>query len=188
MNSQDKINLVLAISTVILAGFTGWMAYQTKKLAEEGRKSSDLMELHHQECFAPILYFLPNPGGINFEWEGNPEGCRYQIGGILANSGLGPALNVKFTITIPSYPLPITLISSPIGSMEQLESHYKEILDCNPTDCSMLKSNQHTWEMLIEYTDLFGNPYSTKLVHIPNRADKKPICNSPERFFKNRTQ
>ncbi|MHB1563876.1 MAG: hypothetical protein ACYCXP_07265 [Leptospirillum sp.] len=179
---------VMAFFTAAVAVFTAWMAFETRKLAKEGRDSSDLMELHHQERLAPILNFLPDPGGLHFEWEGNPEGCRFQFAGILLNAGLGPALNVKFIITIPTYPLPITIISSPIGALDKLESHYKEIVDCNLMDCTFLKSNQTTWEMLIEYTDLFGNSYSTKLVHVPNRQDKKSIYNSPEKFFKNRTQ
>ena len=185
---------LIAIATVVLAAFTAWMAFETKKLAEEGRDSSVLMELHHQERLAPILQFYPDPiggfpGGIQFDWWNDPQGCRCQIRGMLHNSGLGPALNIKLIITIPNYFLPITFIAPPVGSLEKQE-YFREYLstDFNFTDCAFLESNQGIWEMRIEYTDLFGNPYLTQLVNDPHKENKKISYNSPERFFRNRNK
>lgn len=178
---KNIVDLVLAFSTVGLAGFTAWMAFETRRLAKEGHDSSILMELHHQERLAPILYFYPCTtdsclGGIHFDWAENPRGCRLRISGILHNSGLGPAMNPKITITIPTYPLPITLIAYPVGSQEKQEYHREEIYpDINKTDWNNLYNNQETWGMLIKYTDLFGNPYSTELKHVPYRENKEVI-------------
>lgn len=169
---------ILSSATVVLALFTAWMAFETRRLAKEGRESADQADRHHQESLAPILHFDPHPinnysGGIQFEWGRIPDGCRFRIGGILHNSGLGPALNVKVTVIIPSFSVPLTITASPVGPREKNEYFREEVrTEINETQCNMLRSNQQTWEMEIEYKDLFENPYKTRMSNIPHQANK----------------
>lgn len=187
MDTKDWIDLVMSLATVFLAIFTALMAFQTKKLAEEGKESRKLMELHHQEGLAPIIYFFPNPGGLSFVWQGNPEGCRCRLNGTMTNSGSGSALNVKLIPIVPTYPQQLpTFESSPIGSLEHLQSELEEIIIGNSTDCSFLKSHQDNWKLQIDYTDLFGNPYSSMIEYFKGNELKRMDYIYPEKMLKNR--
>ena len=136
MTTTDSINFIVEIATILMAFFTAWMAYETRRLAKDGRDSANMLEKHHQEGLAPIVKFLPDSSGIHFQWDFNPEGCRLRLNGTISNSGLGPALNIRMTPIVQNFSMPLPFLrSATLGPQEQLSSSYLKIIDCDEVNC-----------------------------------------------------
>lgn len=78
---------LVAVGTLVLASFTGWLAWVTRRLART-------TALEVQSQFRPIL--VPAEGSFSATWPGADR--NYEIQMRLRNIGAGPALGLRFAL------------------------------------------------------------------------------------------
>jgi hypothetical protein len=95
------------IASAVVAAFTGWLAWSTRRLAVETAglakdqvAASLLSDRHHQESVSPILVF---DGTVELISDHTPDGtCEhswFRLRGDIKNVGNGPAFDVQVTVT-----------------------------------------------------------------------------------------
>jgi hypothetical protein len=132
--------------------------------------------IHHKDEYRPILSFAPvgvadpvrRDQILNTEIVPSPSiDYFYKLSGVLSNIGRGPALNVKLTLRfldIEGYGIQAEL--APIGAGERLNFADQPLRlraqihrGFNDTDFQL---SRHTpWEILLDYEDVFGQPFHT---------------------------
>ena len=111
MNFLGWSTITLAIATTVSAGFTAWMARKTSDLAEANKKLIEQGDKQHHERLRPYCVALTNRNETIADFDvvvGKRKSIPGMIPGIdidenaeavwvvIANQGLGPALNVRF--------------------------------------------------------------------------------------------
>lgn len=156
-----------AIATAVMAGMTYWTIRNTRK--------------QHKDEYRPILSFAPR-GAVNpcrledmflvdSALAGRPD-RHYFVYGIMNNVGRGPALNITLTVRflgIDGYGVKTEI--APIGAGDRFDfsEHPMEILvifrdGFNDADFQLGPGG--SWEILIEYEDVFGQRFHT--IHTKN--------------------
>ncbi len=172
----DILDCITPLATLALAGATGWMAWKTAALVKQAQK-------HHVENLTPVLTLDPIAGICLHRSSSVDTDARYLFNGILRNSGLGPALDLKAIIRFPGIGEGKPKHLPPLGGgMEWGETttgagmvrgqifflfpHQGNL----PSESSGVVTS--TWEIDLEYSDVFGNKYWTKHVCEPGHSEK----------------
>jgi hypothetical protein len=171
-----------ALATAIAASVTAWMASTTKKSLQQAEK-------HHQDSYRPILVIAPSDDAIpidrstllKFVQSGpNTSESIYILYGLLTNIGVGPALNVRLVLRImgiTDYGISCEL--TPVPAHERRgESRYRVRVPFRPrdgfNDTDAHLSTESSWEVILEYEDVFGNHFHT--IHSKNPQQPWTVC------------
>jgi hypothetical protein len=167
--SYVAYDCVTAVATILMAVATFCVVRQNNKILKNNKK-------FHEDNLKPICIFVPNGGIDRFSRENilkcgsiesdNLSRGKYVIHGILKNIGNGPAINVKLIISFPDKGYQKINELSPIGKDEILGSETDPIHvtvefsdEFNDTDFNSCAGS--SWEIFIEYSDIFGNVFRT---------------------------
>jgi len=154
-----------------MAAMTFWTIRQARK--------------HHRDEYRPILSLVPleaidpvDRNALLVAEPAQPEnaGRCYLLRGALKNVGRGPALNVKLTLRflrVEGYGFSTEL--APVDAGERLGSAMHPLrlaarFQDGFKDIDFRIGTAGEWEILIEYNDLFGQPFHT--VH--SKIQQKP--------------
>ena len=167
-----------SVATGISAIVTAAMAWMTWQMIAQSRG-------HHKDEFRPILSLAPEGSADPVRRDRilraepaqpqNPERC-YVLHAALANIGRGPALNIKLTVRflgIEGYGVIAEI--APVGSGARI--HFGEQglrvgvrLHERFNDADFQLGPGSTWEILLEYEDVFGQRFHT--VHAKNPGQR----------------
>jgi hypothetical protein len=178
-NAWDAIT---AISTAAAAVFTALMAWFTRKAILEGqdqrREANDRFaktrrqdKQHHEDGFRPLLVLGPNGDNESIDRQSlltvMPSGFGLLADCVLRNIGTGPALNIRLSVRGegpegfgPSCELSPLAASDTFKGREghiKIGPVYTEAI--NRTDMQNLPNG--LWVLVLEYEDIFGNPFYT---------------------------
>ncbi len=173
---------IAAIATAAAAIATAWMAGMTKRSLQQ-------VEKHHQDSYRPILVIAPSDDAIPIDRSmllklapsspGSFE-STYIISGLLTNLGVGPALNVRLVLRIMGIAgYGISRELTPVPAKESRgESDYSVRVSFQPqggfNDADAQLSTGSSWEIILEYEDVFGNRFHT--IHSKNPQRPWTVC------------
>lgn len=184
----------IAICTGLLAIFTAAMAWFTRRSIAESHvqyeRTRAQSEQHHQDSFRPIVLLLP-PFGIEssdrsnlvyFEPRASGGGNQHlcKIFGVLRNVGAGPALKVMLQLrAMGKSDYGFTRELTPLQAGEtRSESDGGLRFWVQPTpgfnSADIALASAMSWELVIEYEDVFGNPFHT--IHRKNPESPWTEC------------
>lgn len=173
-------NAVIAICTAAAAVFTAVMAFYTRVAIKHGqrqfRDAQQRDDVRHQDAYRPIVVLEPF-GGVEAENRGHivtldsssRMGDRrlFKVACVVRNVGVGPALNVRLSFRAmgkPGYGFTQELV--PVGAGEAqgttvraLQVWVQPAQSFNDTDMALASGTG--WELVLEYEDVFGNPFHT---------------------------
>jgi hypothetical protein len=151
---------LVAIGTLSLATFTGWLAWTTRKVA-----LADLADLRAQ--WRPML--VPTGGPM---FGADEETGQWKATVPIRNAGRGPALYVRATLEPPN----VSPDHWSLGSISP-EDQPRELTFSN------LPNRDVRYQLLLDYRDLGGRIYSTQIViDFPQAQDADPRM-SPGRVY-----
>ena len=168
-----------AVFTAVMAGFTGWSIVASQRQQRRALQQSDQ---HHQDGFRPVLVLSTFDGIDPLDRSAllclNPprpgDATRlYLIPCLLRNVGVGPALKVHLSLRfmgIEGYGISRELAPMQAGERRGDADHpvavqFRPRGSFNDTD--VLLSVGTSWELLLEYEDVFGNRFHTIHSKIP---------------------
>ncbi len=177
-----------AVSTAVMAGFTGWSIVASQRQQRRALQQSDQ---HHQDGFRPVLVLAPSDDAIPLDRSkllklaptspGTTE-RTYIIACLLINIGVGPALNVHLMLRvrgIDGYGISRELIPIPTGLLGNrgdpdgsVRVTFQPHAGFNDADVQL--SMGDPWELFLEYEDVFGNRFHT--VHSKNPQKPWTVC------------
>lgn len=192
---------ITASATALAAIFTAAMTWFTRKAIIESqiehRDTRAQSEAHHQDSLRPLVVLTPHDGVdpldrsslLQFDPTERTAGARLVlVCCALHNVGVGPALNLRLHLRamgIADYgstrELAPLRIGESRGDMEHpLRFQMWLSKEFNNTDFNFAGGT--VWELVIEYEDVFGNPFYT--THSKNPQRLWTVCgkgNSPTR-------
>lgn len=173
---------ITAISTAAAAAFTAVMAWFTRKAILEGQgqrqeandhfvKTREQDKHHHEDGFRPLLVLGPGDGSDSIDRQNMltvmPSGFGLFADCVVRNIGAGPALNIRLSVRGegregfgPDSEL------SPLAAGDTFKGHdghikigpiYTDAI--NRADMQNLPNG--LWLLVLEYEDIFGNPFYT---------------------------
>jgi hypothetical protein len=143
---------LVAIGTLSLATFTGWLAWTTRKVA-----LADLADLRAQ--WRPML--VPTGGPM---FGADEETGQWKATVPIRNAGRGPALYVRATLEPPN----VSPDHWSLGSISP-EDQPRELTFSN------LPNRDVRYQLLLDYRDLGGRIYSTQIVNrLPPGPRRRP--------------
>ena len=173
-------NAVIAICTAAAAVFTAVMAFYTrvaiKRSQQQFRDAQQRDDARHQDAYRPVVVLEPFGGVeaaarvnlVNFDPSSQMGTLRrFKIACMMRNVGVGPALNVRLSFRAmgePGYGFTQELV--PVGADKQ-QGDTTRALDVwvQPTpsfnDADVTLASGTSWELVLEYEDVFGNPFHT---------------------------
>lgn len=173
---------VAAIATAAAAIATAWMAGMTKRSLQQAEK-------HHQDSYRPILVIAPPDDAIPIDRSmllklapisPGATDRTYIFGGLLTNIGVGPALNVRLGLRIMGIAgYGISRELTPVPAHESRgESDCSVRVSFRPqdgfNDADAQLSTGSSWEIVLEYDDVFGNRFHT--IHSKNPQQPWTVC------------
>lgn len=173
---------VAALATAAAAIATAWMASMTKRSLQQ-------VEKHHQDSYRPILAIAPSDDAIPIDRSTllklapiSPGAFEstYIIAGLLTNIGVGPALNVRLVLRIMGIEgYGISRELTPVPTRENRgESDYSFRVSFQPhggfNDADAQLSTGPSWEIILEYEDVFGHRFHT--IHSKNPQIPWTVC------------
>ena len=173
-------NAVIAICTAAAAVFTAAMAFYTRVAIKRGqqqfRDAQQRDDARHQDAYRPIVVLEPF-GGIEAESRArlvvlDPNSRMgnlrlFRIACTARNVGVGPALNVRLSLRSmckPGYGFTQEFMPVGAGQAHGNTTHALEIwVHPKPSfnDADMAQASGTGWELVLEYEDVFGNPFHT---------------------------
>lgn len=171
-----------AVFTAFMAVFTAVMAWFTRKAILEGQsqrreandhfaKTREQDKHHHQDGFRPLLVLGPTVGNDSIDRQNllamMPSGLGLFADCVVRNIGAGPALNIRLSVRGegregfgPDSEL------SPLAAGDTFKGRDGHIKigpiytdATNRTDMQNLPNG--LWLLVLEYEDIFGNPFYT---------------------------
>lgn len=173
-------NAVSAICTGAAAVFTAVMTFYTrvaiKKSQSQFQGAQQRDDARHQDAFRPIVVLEPFIGiqadararVISVDPSSRMGNLRlFKIACLVRNIGPGPALNVRLSFRAmgrPSYGFTQELVPVGAGETQGDTKHALEMW-VQPTssfnDTDMALAGGTGWELVLEYEDVFSNPFYT---------------------------
>lgn len=162
-----------AVATAFMAVFTG---IAIKSGQRQFRDAQARSEEHHRDAFRPVVVLSPFEGiepedrsnVIQFDAAAGSDERRFvRIAAILRNVGAGPALKVRLLFRAMSKPgYGFALALAPIGASEKYDLASRNVrYPVQPTSgfnaADIAFASGTGWELVIEYEDVFGNPFHT---------------------------
>jgi hypothetical protein len=173
-------NAVIAICTAAAAVFTAAMAFYTriaiKHSQQQFRDAQQRDEARHQDAYRPVVVLEPF-GGVEAAARANlvsvdPSSKMgtfrlFRVSCLVRNLGVGPALNVRLSFrAMGKLGYGFTQELVPVGVGEQqgdtkraLEVWVQSTPSFNDADLALASGTG--WELVLEYEDVFGNPFHT---------------------------
>lgn len=162
-----------AIATAVMAYCTYWAIKSSQQQFCDAQQREDS---RHQAAYRPIVVLEPF-GGIEAEsriqivlFDANSymgSLRRFNIGCVVRNVGVGPALNVRLSFRAMGKPgygftqelVPVGAGEAPGNTAEPLEIWVQPTSSFNDADMALASGTG--WELVLEYEDVFGNPFHT---------------------------
>ena len=175
---------VLAAATLLLAGFTGWMARSTKQVVEQNKHLIVLEDRHHTDNLRPYCVLevvdLQKRGweSVFFASEdissGNGQDHFVMLNCRIVNKGLGPAFNIRIGMETPNEPQHVVgfrhgiLGAGESFSIKQSGYQVKEMIPFF-TD-NMAEPFQRNVKpgvgLYVEYDDMFGKSWRSRHIEM----------------------
>lgn len=165
--------IVLAGATLLLAVFTAWMAWGTKRVVEQNKSLAEAEDHHHMEnlrpyCVLEIIDVQKRNWGsalFSFEYVGSIEnrGHYVMLNCRMVNKGLGPAFDIAIGIktTDGRRYVGFTLGVLAVGetfSIKQVDDSLAEMIPFFANFPQPIKDTlQPRVHLCLEYKDMFGN-------------------------------
>ena len=173
-------NAVIAICTAAAAIFTAVMAFYTRIAIKHGqqqfRDAQQRDDARHQNAYRPVVVLEPFGGVeaaarvnlVTFDPSSHMGTLRlFKIACVVRNVGVGPALNVRLSFcAMGKHGYGFTQELVPVGAGER-QGDTTRALDvwAQPTpsfnDADVTLASGTDWELVLEYEDVFGNPFHT---------------------------
>lgn len=182
--------MLLSFATLILAFFTACMSFYTKKLADRNRDLIKQNERHHMDDERPIIVIdsdinlelyenraiirIPREDEANYSQMIKNNYATFIIKASLKNIGRGTALNPKMVIRFENtstkeieadFPPLASGASLPLDAIDFCTTTFDSaFLDQD----NKFKTNEYqrapgqSWEIFIEYHDIYGNAFYTR--------------------------
>lgn len=163
----------LAVVTAVMAWFTRMAIIESHAQYEKTRIQS---EQHQQDSFRPIVVLDPFVGieqsdranVVSVDASSHRGDMRlFRVACLVQNVGVGPALNVHLTFRAMGrvgYGFTKELTPLPADEKRGDTRHAMEFW-VQPTrdfnDADIRDASRGSWELVLEYEDVFGNPFHT---------------------------
>jgi hypothetical protein len=162
-----------AVASILVAGFTAWLAYTTRKLAIETKDSVDVSQaalrlelIRDARSLAPLIVAAIE--SVNFADGPDDDAETVPVDELqLTNRGQGVALRIRFSATTSR------------GATYGAADHVQQPLAPGETKGVLLNAPPDGLNHLrIRYDDLDGNRFLTEYEHLGNRTDL-PVYRRP---------